>query len=154
MSEKSLYSFIIKDINGNDYSLARLKGKYALLVNVASECGFTPQYKDLQKLSEEYGEKITVIGFPANNFGAQEPGSNDEIKSFCSTKYRVTFPMMSKSSVLGEDTSELYSYLAEATGSMPDWNFCKYLIDTEGNPVAFFPSKVNPLDDVIINRLT
>jgi glutathione peroxidase len=121
-------------------------------VNVASKCGNTPQYADLQKLSETYGDKVTILGFPANNFGGQEPGTNAEIGEFCSKNYGVTFQMFEKISVKGDDVHPLYAYLKEKTGSEPTWNFCKYLVKPDGT-VKFFNSKVKPMDAQIIESL-
>jgi glutathione peroxidase len=143
----------MNDIEGNPIDLSTFKGKKVLVVNVASKCGFTPQYAELQELSMKYGDKVTVIGFPANNFGAQEPGSNAEIQAFCSNNYGVTFPMFEKISVKGEDQHALYAWLSKEAGEAPSWNFCKYLIDEEGKVVEFFPSSVSPLDNKIIDQL-
>jgi len=156
----TLHDFKVKDIDGNDFDLASLKGKKVLVVNTASKCGFTPQYEDLQKLYEKYGSgNFVIIGFPANNFLKQEPGSNKEIKEFCTSKYEVTFPMMSKISVKGEDIHPLYEWLTmkELNGKMDSdvkWNFQKYLIDENGKLVDVMYSKTNPLDQEIINWIT
>jgi glutathione peroxidase len=148
----SIYDFELTAIDGTDVAFTRYKGKNLLLVNVASKCGFTPQYADLQKLNDEYGSKITILGFPANNFGDQEPGSNMEIASFCEKNYGVTFQMFEKISVKGEDQHPLYQWLKAETGKEPTWNFCKYLIKADGT-VKFFPSNVNPMDQAIINEI-
>lgn len=153
--EKSIYDFKMKDINGQEVDFSQFKGKKLLLVNVASKCGYTPQYEDLQKLHEQYGEKVTVIGFPANNFGGQEPGTNDEIKEFCSTKFGVTFKMMDKVSVKGADKAPLYRWLSDKdmngwNDKEPSWNFCKYFINEKGELVKFFPSSVKPMDKDIL----
>ena len=126
-----------------------------LLVNVASECGFTPQYKELQQLYEQYGTKVVVIGFPANDFGGQEPGSNLEIATFCEKNYGVTFPVVEKITVTGPEQHPLYKYLSSkslngVTNEAPSWNFCKYLINEDGKVVQFFPSKVAPLSSELI----
>lgn len=154
----SIYDFKLKTLDGQDITLAKFKGKKMLLVNVASECGYTPQYAPLQKLHEQYGNKVVVIGFPANNFGAQEPGSSAEIKSFCTKNYGVTFQMMEKISVKGSDAAPLYKWLStrEENGTCdnaPTWNFCKYLIDEKGNVVKFFGSKTDPLSADITSLL-
>lgn len=154
----NIYSFKLKTLDGQDLSLAKFKGKKMLLVNVASECGYTPQYKNLQALHEQYGNKVVVIGFPANNFGGQEPGSSAEIKTFCTKNYGVTFQMMEKISVKGSDMHPLYKWLStkEENGSCsdaPGWNFCKYLIDENGKVVKFFNSKVDPLSKEITDLL-
>lgn len=156
--EKSIYDFKMKTIDGEEISMSKFKGKKMLIVNVASECGFTPQYKSLQALHEKYGNKVTVIGFPANNFGAQEPGNEGQIKEFCKKNYGVTFQMMEKISVKGEDMHPLYQWLSnkELNGSCndaPKWNFCKYLIDEKGNIVKFFSSKVDPMSEDITSLL-
>ena len=154
----SIYDFKLKTLDGQDLSLSKFKGKKILIVNVASECGYTPQYKNLQALHEKYGSKLVVIGFPANNFGGQEPGSSTEIKSFCTKNYGVTFQMMEKISVKGSDAHPLYKWLSnkEANGSCsdaPGWNFCKYLIDENGLVVKFFNSKTDPLSNEITSLL-
>lgn len=154
----SLYDFKLKTLDGQEITLGKFKGKKLLLVNVASECGYTPQYKNLQALSEQYKDKLVVIGFPANNFGGQEPGSNAEIRSFCTKNYGVTFQMMDKISVKGSDMHPLYKWLSnkEENGTCseaPSWNFCKYLIDEKGNVVKFFSSKTDPLSKDITSLL-
>jgi glutathione peroxidase len=154
----SIYDFKLKTLDGQDITLAKFKGKKMLLVNVASECGYTPQYKNLQALHAKYGGKVVVIGFPANNFGGQEPGSSSEIKTFCTKNYGVTFQMMEKISVKGNDTHPLYKWLSNKAenGSCeetPSWNFCKYLIDEKGNIIKFFGSKVDPLNSEITSLL-
>lgn len=154
---KSFFDFTTKTIDGKDFNLSSLKGKKVLVVNTASLCGFTPQYKDLEELYKQYGgEKFVIIGFPANNFGSQEPGSNSEIKDFCDRNYGVSFPMMSKISVKGDDIDPIYQWLTkkELNGKMDSevkWNFQKYLINEDGQLVAEFDSKVNPLSESIIN---
>jgi glutathione peroxidase len=147
------HDFSMPGIDGSNIDMSSFKGKKVLVVNVASKCGYTPQYADLQALHEKYGDKVAVLGFPANNFGGQEPGSNLEIASFCEKNYGVTFQMFEKISVKGNDRHPLYTWLADETGEEPSWNFCKYLIDEEGNVVKFFPSNVNPLDEEIIGML-
>ena len=148
----SIYDFKINSLEGAPIDFSAYKGKTLLIVNTASKCGYTPQYTDLQKLHEQYRGKVTILGFPANNFGAQEPGSNSEIKSFCSQNYGVTFQMFEKVSVKGDDQHPLYSWLKEKTGSEPSWNFCKYLVKPDGT-VKFFPSKVKPMDVQILQEL-
>jgi len=154
---KSFYDFKVQTIDGENFDLSTLKGKKVLVVNTASKCGFTSQYEDLQKLYQKYKSKnFVVIGFPANNFMNQEPGSNNEIKQFCSENYGVTFPMMSKISVKGDDIHPLYQWLTdkEQNGVMDSkvkWNFQKYMIDEKGNLVDVAYSRTNPLDDQIIN---
>ncbi|MFC4874244.1 glutathione peroxidase [Negadavirga shengliensis] len=154
----SFYDFKMKDIEGNEVDFTQFKGQKVLIVNVASKCGYTPQYEDLQKLNEKHGDKVTILGFPANNFGGQEPGSNEDIKRFCSENYGVTFPMFEKISVKGVDKHPLYRWLSDKNlngwnNTEPSWNFCKYLVDEEGNLVKFFPSSVNPMDEEILSLI-
>ena len=146
----SLYDFKMKALDGNMIDFSKYKGKTLLIVNTASQCGYTPQYEDLQKLHEQFGSKVTILGFPANNFGAQEPGTNAEIASFCKANYGVTFQMFEKISVKGDDQSPIYALLKEKTGQEPTWNFCKYLVKPDGT-VKFFNSKVKPMD--LVNEL-
>jgi glutathione peroxidase len=147
---KSIYDFTMKSIDGQQVSLKSYSGKVVLLVNVASKCGFTPQYAGLEALYEKYKDRgLVIVGVPANNFMSQEPGTDEEIKKFCTNKYNVTFPMMSKVSVKGDDKTPLYVFL---TGKDTDpnfggdikWNFTKFLFDRNGNPVARFEPKVTP----------
>ena len=146
----SVYEFTLSSIDGQPAPLAAYKGKVLLLVNVASKCGFTPQYTALEALYEKYKDQgLVVIGFPANNFMAQEPGTNEEIKTFCSTKYNVKFPLYAKISVKGEDKAPLYQFLTDAganpkTGGEIKWNFTKFLVDRDGKVVARFESAVKP----------
>ncbi len=154
----SFYDFEIETIDGNIVSLDQYKGKKVLLVNVASKCGYTPQYEDLQALHDMHGDRVAILGFPANNFGGQEPGSNEEIAQFCSKNYGVTFPMFSKISVKGDDTHPLYQWLSKKekngfTDQAPTWNFCKYLVDEDGKLIGFYPSSVNPFDEVLLNKI-
>ena len=148
----SIYDFKINALDGQEIDFERYKGKTLLIVNVASKCGYTPQYADLQKLHETYGDKVEVLGFPANNFGSQEPGTAAEIAQFCEKNYGVEFQMFEKISVTGADQHPLYQWLKRKTGKEPTWNFCKYLVKPDGT-VTFFPSKVNPLDNTILNAL-
>ena len=147
---KSLHDYTVKDIDGNEFDLASLKGKKVLVVNVASKCGLTPQYEELQTLYERYKDRnFVVIGFPANNFNGQEPGSNMEIKEFCEVNYGVTFPMMEKISVAGEDQSPLYKWLTqEAENGVLDqevtWNFQKFMVDEEGHLVDVVLPRESP----------
>ena len=151
-SMTSIYDLKINSLEGAPIDFSTFKGKNLLIVNVASKCGFTPQYKDLQKLHEQYGSKVTVLGFPANNFGSQEPGTNIEIGEFCEKNYGVTFQMFEKLSVKGDDQHELYKWLKEKTGQEPSWNFCKFLVKADGS-VKFFPSDVKPLDNKILSEI-
>jgi glutathione peroxidase len=148
----SIYDFKINSLDGKLIDFAQYKGKTLLIVNTASACGYTPQYADLQKLHEQYGSKITILGFPANNFGAQEPGTNKEIGEFCQKNYGVTFQLFEKISVKGDDQHELYKFLKEKTGQEPTWNFCKYLVKPDGT-ITFLPSKVSPLDKQIVDAI-
>jgi glutathione peroxidase len=148
----SVYDFKMNSLDGKLIDFAQYKGKTLLIVNTASACGYTPQYADLQKLHEQYGSKITILGFPANNFGAQEPGTNKEIGEFCQKNYGVTFQLFEKISVKGDDQHALYKFLKEKTGQEPTWNFCKYLVKPDGT-VTFLPSKVNPLDKQIVDAI-
>ena len=144
--------FKVKDIDGKDVNLADHKGKVVLIVNVASRCGLTPQYEGLEALYDKYKDKgLVVLGFPANNFNGQEPGTNEEIKTFCSSKYNVSFPMMSKISVKGDDKHELYKFLTEGKAGDEfkgdvEWNFAKFLVDRNGNVIARFNSRTKPTD--------
>lgn len=151
-SPMSLYEFKMAAIDGKSIDFSQYKGKTVLIVNVASKCGYTPQYADLQKLQDTFGSKVVILGFPANNFGAQEPGSNAEISSFCQKNYGVTFQMFEKISVKGEDQHPLYAWLKEKTGQEPSWNFCKYLVKADGS-VKFFKSSVNPMANEITSEL-
>jgi glutathione peroxidase len=144
-----VYSFTLNSIDGKPAPLADYKGKVVLLVNVASQCGYTPQYSALEAIYEKYkGQGFVILGFPANNFGAQEPGTNEEIKTFCTRKYSVTFPMYSKISVKGADQAPLYSYLTRETGTgiagEIQWNFTKFLVDRDGKVVQRFEPAVTP----------
>ncbi len=149
-ADKTIYDFTLNTIDGQAAPLSSYKGKVVLLVNVASRCGYTPQYSALESLYEKYKDQgFVIIGIPANNFGGQEPGSNQEIKTFCTSKYHVTFPMMSKVSVKGDDITPLYAYLTDkstnpSTGGEIGWNFTKFLVAPDGKIIARFDSKVTP----------
>ena len=149
----SIYDFKINALDGKLIDFNQYKGKNILIVNTASRCTYTPQYADLQKLHELYGSKVAVLGFPANNFLWQEPGSNNKISEFCTANYGVTFQMFEKVSVKGRDKHPLYRWLEAKSGHTPTWNFCKYLIDKDGNVTAYYSSKVNPLDKQIIDKI-
>ncbi len=159
LAEKSIYDFVMKDIDGNDVKMEQYRGKALLLVNVASECGYTPQYKGLQSVYAKYKDRgFFVLGFPANNFGAQEPGSNQEIKTFCSAKFSVTFPMFAKISVKGGDKHPFYRFLTEKTtnpGFDGDikWNFNKFLVDKTGKVIARFDSDAEPEGTEVISAI-
>jgi glutathione peroxidase len=154
---KSVYDFKISSIDGKTINLQKFKGKKILIVNTASKCGYTPQYTDLQKLSEQYKDKLVVIGFPANNFGGQEPGTNTEIKGFCQKNYGVTFILSEKVSVKGIDIDPLFKYLTNTEN--PDfigdikWNFEKFLLDENGKLIHRFRSAVTPLSPEITKYL-
>lgn len=151
-----LYSFTMKTIDGKDRSLADYKGKVLLLVNVASECGYTPQYKDLEEVYRKYNKQgFVVLGFPANNFGSQEPGTDQEIKEFCSTNYGVTFDMFSKISVKGADKHPLYKYLTTESPVPGEvkWNFQKYLVDRKGTVVEMIPTRTKPTDAGVVSKI-
>src|SRR5688572_22682515 len=151
--------FTVKDIDGKDYDLSRHRGQVVMIVNVASRCGLTPQYEGLQKLYDTYKDRgLVVIGFPANNFKGQEPGTDEEIKSFCTSKYGVTFPMMSKISVKGDDQHPLYKQLTDPVTNGPmagdiGWNFTKFLVGRDGKVLARFDSKVKPDDAKVIETV-
>jgi glutathione peroxidase len=157
--EKSIFDFTMNSIDGKPTSLSAYKGKVALLVNVASRCGFTPQYSDLENIYEKYKNRgFVIVGIPANNFGSQEPGTNAEIQTFCSTKYNVTFPMMAKVSVKGSDITPLYSYLTDksanpSTGGEIQWNFTKFLIGPDGKPIARFEPNITPDDPQLMSAI-
>ena len=159
LETEGVLSYTMKDIDGNDVSLSRYKGKAVLIVNVASRCGNTPQYEGLEKLYRTYHDKgLVVLGFPANNFGAQEPGTDEEIKEFCTTTYGVTFDMFSKISVKGDDQHPLYRYLTSAEtnpGFAGDvaWNFTKYLVNREGRVVGKFGSKAQPMSEELVTAV-
>jgi len=150
----SVYEFTMNSIDGQPLPLSSFKGKVLLIVNVASFCGFTPQYEGLEAVYEKYKDQGFVIaGFPANNFGAQEPGTNEEIKTFCSRKYNVKFPIYSKISVKGPDKAPLYQFLTETAGGEIKWNFTKFLIDRNGKIIARFESPVKPDSAEIISAI-
>lgn len=149
-TKKSIYDYTVKNIDGKEVKMSKYKGKVLLIVNVASECGFTPQYEGLQKLYSEYKDKdFVILGFPCNQFGKQEPGTNAQIKEFCSSKFHVTFPMFDKIDVNGEKTAPLYQYLkSELPGVLGSenikWNFTKFLIGKNGKPIKRYASNVKP----------
>jgi glutathione peroxidase len=154
---KTLYDFKVTDIDGKPFDMSVLKGKKVLVVNVASKCGHTPQYAQLEELYKKYGpDKFVIIGFPANNFLSQEPGTNEEIKQFCTTNYGVTFPMMAKISVKGKDMAPIYKWLtSKEENGMIDapvkWNFQKFLIDENGNVIGMVPPGDLPTDPKIVS---
>jgi glutathione peroxidase len=155
--DQSIYQFKVEDLSGKTFDFASLKGKKILIVNTASKCGLTPQYEGLEKLYEMYKDQnFVIVGFPANNFGAQEPGTNKEIGAFCQKNYGVTFPMMSKISVKGNDMHPIYQFLTQKSkngyaDSEVEWNFQKYLINEDGRLVKVLAPKVLPTDDAVLN---
>jgi glutathione peroxidase len=158
-STGGFYDFTVKTIDGKDFPLSGLKGKKVMIVNTASKCGNTPQYEQLEKLYQEFGgDGFVIIGFPANNFMGQEPGTNEQIKEFCESNYSITFPMMSKISVKGDDIAPLYKWLTDkklngVMDSEVKWNFQKYLIDEKGNLVNVIQPKASPLSSEITSWL-
>jgi len=156
-AQTTFYDFTVKDISGEEFSLSQLKGKKVLVVNTASKCGFTPQYEGLEKLYEKYkGDNFVIIGFPANNFANQEPGTDEEIATFCKKNYGVTFPMMSKISVKGDDQAPLYKWLTSKSengveDSKVAWNFQKYMIDENGQLVGHFESNIKPENEKLVS---
>lgn len=158
VAEKSIYDFKVEALEGGTIDFATFKGKKILIVNTASQCGYTPQYKELEALYEKYKEKLVIVGFPANNFGGQEPGTNTEIKTFCEKNYGVTFPMAAKVSVKGDDMAPIYQWLTQKSqngvlDAEVKWNFNKFLMDENGKMIAYFPSKVTPLSEEITGKL-
>jgi glutathione peroxidase len=157
MAQSSIYSFKVETLEGEIFDFATLKNKKVMIVNTASQCGLTPQYEGLEELYSTYSkEDFVIIGFPANNFGHQEPGTNKEIASFCQKNYGVSFPMMSKISVKGDDQHELYKFLTQKklnglSNNEVQWNFQKYLIDKSGHLVEVLSPRVLPLDEKITN---
>ena len=155
---KSIYDFKVEGLEGGTIDFSSFKGKKILIVNTASKCGYTPQYEELEALYEKYKDKLVIVGFPANNFGGQEPGTNTEIKDFCKKNYGVTFPMAAKVSVKGDDTAPLFKWLcSKSENGVLDaeikWNFSKFLLDENGKLVAKFDSGVKPLSDEIVSKL-
>ncbi|WP_417352058.1 glutathione peroxidase [Flavobacterium alkalisoli] len=157
MTKENIYQFKVKDLYGEDFDFSTLKGKKVIVVNTASKCGLTPQYEELEALYKEYQDKgLVIVGFPANNFASQEPGSNEEIASFCQKNYGVTFPMMSKISVKGDDMAPIYHFLTEKSknglqDSEVEWNFQKYLINENGELVKVVSPRTTPKDPEIVN---
>ena len=155
---KSIYDFNVESLDGGTIDFSKFKGKKILIVNTASKCGYTPQYEDLQKLYEAYKDKLVIVGFPANNFFSQEPGSNETISEFCKKNYGVSFPMAAKISVKGKNIAPIYKWLCdkEENGVMDakiSWNFNKFLLDENGKIIAHFKSAVKPMSEEIVSRL-
>lgn len=158
LAATSIYDFKVPSLDGSPIDFSQYKGKKILIVNTASKCGFTPQYTELQQLYDKYKGKLVIVGFPANNFGQQEPGTNTEIKEFCSKNYGVTFPMAEKVSVKGDDIHPLFKYLVDESKKLGvedpiKWNFTKFLVDEKGKLIAVFPSKVKPMSEDITKYL-
>jgi glutathione peroxidase len=156
--KSDFYQLSATRIDGTPYSFDSLQGKYVLIVNTASKCGFTKQYTDLEKLANEYADRLVVLGFPCNQFGGQEAGSNADIATFCQANYGVTFPMMEKIDVKGEEQHPVYRWLTTKADNgwnteVPSWNFCKYLISPQGKLLKFFPSIVKPMSEDITDQL-
>ena len=157
MNKETIYQFKVKDLSGNEFDFASLKGKKILIVNTASKCGLTPQYKDLEAIYEKYKDKnFIIVGFPANNFASQEPGTDKEIESFCQLNYGVKFPMMSKVSVKGSDMCDVYKFLTSKSknglqDSNVEWNFQKYLINENGELEKVILPQVLPTDSAIVD---
>lgn len=157
MTKETIYQFKVEDLSGDTFDFASLKGKKVMIVNTASKCGLTPQYKDLEAIYKEYKDKgFVIVGFPANNFASQEPGTNKEIETFCQQNYGVTFPMMDKVSVKGDDMCEVYKFLTQKSknglqDSEVEWNFQKYLINEKGQLVKVIKPKTLPTDPEVIN---
>jgi glutathione peroxidase len=156
--KKNLYSFKMTSIDGEEIDFSKYKGKKVLLVNVASKCGYTPQYGELEELHEKYGDKVVILGFPANNFGNQESGTNAEIAEFCKKNYGVKFQMFEKISVAGDDQHPLYKWLSTKdmngwNDKAPKWNFTKYLINEKGELVKMFDSKVKPMSKEMLDAI-
>ena len=158
IAQTSFYDLTVEDIDGGLIKMSDYKGKFVLCVNVASKCGFTPQYKDLEALYERYQDNLVIIGFPCNQFLGQEPGDNTKIKGFCEKNYGVTFPLTTKIDVKGKQQHPVYQWLTSQevdgrTGHEVKWNFHKFLVSPEGQLIAVYPSKVNPLSPEILSRL-
>ena len=157
-ANNSIHSFKVKSIDGGIIDFAKYKGKKILVVNVASQCGYTRQYEGLQKLYEAHKDKLVIVGFPANNFGSQEPGTDGEIIQFCKARFGVTFPMASKISVKGQDAAPIYKWLTSKTengilDAQIGWNFTKFMLDENGKMLACFPSKTEPDSEEITKFL-
>lgn len=150
---ESLYEVKMKSLDGTDIDFSQYKGRHLLIVNTASKCGYTPQYAELEKLHKAYGDRVVVLGFPANDFLWQEPGSNEDIAAFCEKNYGVSFQMFEKISVKGRGQHPLYQWLKKKTSHSPSWNFCKYVVSPDGEKVEFFSSKVTPMSPEILKAL-
>lgn len=158
LNAQSIHSFKVAGIDGKTINMASFKGKKILVVNTASKCGYTPQYEALQKVYATYKDKLVIIGFPCNQFGGQEPGTNEEIVSFCQKNYGVTFPLADKVDVKGDNIAPIYQWLTQKSkngvlDATIAWNFNKFLLDEQGKMIAYFPSSVKPDSDTILNYL-
>lgn len=158
LSAQSIHSFTVKSIDGKDIKMSSFKGKKILIVNTASKCGYTPQYESLEKVYEQYKDKLVIIGFPCNQFGGQEPGSNEEIVEFCKKNYGVTFPLADKVDVKGNNTAAIYQWLTQKSkngvlDASISWNFNKFLLDENGKMIAYYPSNVKPDSEAILSNL-
>ena len=158
IAAKSIYDFKVEGLDGGTIDFSKFKGKKILIVNTASACGYTKQYEGLEELYKKYHEKLVIVGFPANNFGGQEPGTNSEIKEFCKKNYGVTFPMTAKISVKGDDIAPIYKWLCNKTengvlDAEIKWNFNKFLLDEKGNLITKFDSKVTPMSEELVSKL-
>lgn len=157
-AQGTIYDFKVKAIDGKEIDLSQYKGKKILIVNTASECGFTPQYEDLQKLHETHGDKVVILGFPCNNFGGQEPGSGADIQTFCKKNYGVTFQMLEKVNVKGKDVAPIYQWLTDKSKNgwndkAPTWNFCKYLINEKGELIKYYGSTTKPMGSEMLTAI-
>jgi glutathione peroxidase len=158
LTASSIYEFKVEGLEGGSIDFSQYKGKKIMIVNTASKCGNTPQYKELEELYEKYKDKLVIIGFPANNFGQQEPGSNEEIKEFCTKNYGVTFPMASKVSVKGDDIAPIYKYLTDEAKKLGfedpvKWNFTKFLLDENGKLITVIHNKTKPMSEDVLKYL-
>lgn len=158
VAASSIYEFKVEALDGSTIDFSKFKGKKILVVNTASKCGYTPQYEGLEKLYETYKDKLVIVGFPANNFGGQEPGTNVEIGEFCKKNYGVSFPMAAKVSVKGDDTAPIYKWLCSKTengvlDAEIKWNFGKFLLDENGHLISYFPSKIEPMSEELTSKL-
>ena len=158
LNAQSIHGFTVKGIDGKDIKMSSFKGKKILVVNTASKCGYTPQYEALEKVYEQYKDKLVIIGFPCNQFGGQEPGSNEEIVAFCKKNYGVTFPLADKIDVKGENTAAIYQWLTQKSkngvvDATISWNFNKFLLDENGKMIAYYPSNVKPDSQDILSHL-
>ena len=158
LNAQSIHGFTVKGIDGKDIKMSSFKGKKILVVNTASKCGYTPQYEALEKVYEQYKGQLVIIGFPCNQFGGQEPGTNEEILEFCKKNYGVTFPLADKVDVKGENTAAIYQWLTQKSkngvvDATISWNFNKFLLDENGKMIAYFPSNVKPDSEAILSHL-